>query len=870
MVTDGPDDSTGDFAARKSAVRSTDGPVSEPSRTRSWDSEVTTDYSADNPMTPGEGPILPGYQVLGVLGRGGMGVVYKAHHLALDRTVALKVILGGDHASGEQRARFVTEAQAVAHLLHPNIVQIYEIGETQGLPYFSLEYVDGGSLDQEVRGVPQDPRWSAALVETIARAMHAAHQSAIIHRDLKPSNILLTRDGMPKITDFGLAKRLESDSGQTRTGSVMGTPSYMAPEQAWGRNSEVGPHADLYSIGAILYTLITGRPPFQGTSALETLEQVRTQEPIPPSRLQPKLQRDLETICLKCLQKEAEKRYESAEDLADDLRRFLHGEPIQARPISAPERLWRLARRNPRVAGLAASVLFLLVAVASISSTYAAILSRKNEELRLISESEKDARLKAEASVKEAFQQNGSNLETLRTLGRLALEDLKAVPGAQSVRQKILDKALQGLRDAAKGMEPLYQVSRGVEKNAEIADFAMAGAHKLIGDELLEMGQVQDALEHYRRMGTIIERAMASNPESLDLKYQLANNRAVLGHVNFRYLGDHGAAERYLKEALDLRRERLAREPDKDDAKLGVANALGQLAMCRQSLGEPAAAKVLFEAELVIREGLSERSRHDIEARRELSGLYERLGQTSVSLGDVPGARKAYDRCFAIRQALADEAPDHIRNLRDVQRSITEFGHVSLMSLNDPATARDYYRRALDGFRKLHEQEPSAILKGDIARGCYYLATALLRLHEVAEARRLYRECLDIRRSLVKDPAAKMDQIDLIVAMARCGEHEEAARIARRLIETPPKNAAIYIEVACALALCAGAASESGLKHTYTAETVAAIRKGIAADWKDPERLGVDPDLDPVRADPEFQRLLRDLQDTQKPPPARS
>jgi eukaryotic-like serine/threonine-protein kinase len=294
----------------------------------------------------GGGPAVPGYEVLSELGRGGMGVVYKARQLGLNRPVALKMILAAEHASEEEKARFRMEAEAVARCQHPNIVQIHEVGEQHGRPYFSLELVEGGSLDKHMAGGRFTARRAAHLVETLARAVHAAHRKGIVHRDLKPGNILLSADGVPKIADFGLAKCLEGDAGLTRSRAVMGTPSYMAPEQAAGKARTVGPAADVYALGAILYELLTGRPPFRGESLLETLELVRTQDPVPPSQLQPQVPRDLETICLACLQKDPARRYVSAELLAEDLRRFLAGDRVKTRR-PAPRRA-SLARRVGR------------------------------------------------------------------------------------------------------------------------------------------------------------------------------------------------------------------------------------------------------------------------------------------------------------------------------------------------------------------------------------------------------------------------------------------------------------------------------------------------------------------------------------------
>jgi serine/threonine protein kinase len=274
---------------------------------------------------------IPGYEILGELGRGGMGIVYKARQVSLNRIVALKMILSGAHAGPRELARFRSEAEASARLRHAHIVQIYEIGEHAGLPYLVIEFVEGGSLAETLKGVPQAPRQAGRLAEILAQTVHAAHQHGIVHRDLKPANVLLVRrestDAVllgsgpenavsyePKITDFGLAKRLDGEAGPTGTGDILGTPSYMAPEQAQGKSHQIGTAADVYALGAILYELLTGRPPFKAATPLETLDQVVHEEPVSPRRMQPGLARDLETICLSCLYKEpvsarAEKEY---------------------------------------------------------------------------------------------------------------------------------------------------------------------------------------------------------------------------------------------------------------------------------------------------------------------------------------------------------------------------------------------------------------------------------------------------------------------------------------------------------------------------------------------------------------------------------
>ncbi len=322
---------------------------------------------------------LPGYEILGELGRGGMGIVYKARHLKLNRLVAVKKILAGEQADQDLFKRFCREAEVVAQMQHPHIVQIHEVGEHNGQPFLSFEYLEGGSLAKRLAGTPLPEKPAAALVEALAGAMHAAHERGIVHRDLKPANILFAADGTAKIADFGLAKRLDSDSLHTQSGAIVGTPSYMAPEQASGRNSAIGPPADVYALGAILYELLTGRPPFKAASLLDTVWQVLHEDPVAPSRLQPRISRDLETIALKCLSKEPVRRHASAAALAEDLRRFRERRPILARPLGRVQRFSRWVRRNPVVAALLGTVFLILLAGALVASYFALVADQARQ-----------------------------------------------------------------------------------------------------------------------------------------------------------------------------------------------------------------------------------------------------------------------------------------------------------------------------------------------------------------------------------------------------------------------------------------------------------------------------------------------------------
>lgn len=463
-------------------------------------------------------PLVPGYEVLALVGRGGMGRVYRAKHLTLGRVVALKLL--SHEPDDRSLARFREEVRAVAQLQHPNIAQLFETGVADGQPFFTQEFLDGGSLAQSFARKPQDSVTAARVIETIARAIQHSHEHGILHRDLKPANILLASDGTPKVTDFGLAKSFSTTVGDpketapdpdglTRTGEILGTPAYMPPEQASGVLSLLGPPADVYGLGAILYEALTGRPPFLGPDAFRTVMMVREMEPISPRVLQPDVPRDLETICLKCLAKEPHKRYATAGALADDLRRFLNREPILARPVGRWERTVKWARRRPWQAAAAILAVALVVGLA----VGFVLLAEKNSTIRNANNTLQitNAALATEKEIVEAEKHRAE--QTLRlslhALNRyfFAFSDrLKELPKSEKLRLEVLSNARGTLDDLNKFQPDNHHLQR----------FRMEGYDRL-GNIESQLGNLNVAEGDYTKARDIAASLAARFPEDVGI-----------------------------------------------------------------------------------------------------------------------------------------------------------------------------------------------------------------------------------------------------------------------------------------------------------------------------------------------------------------
>src|SRR5262245_59610727 len=459
--------------------------------------------AAPKPIT--KGASFGNYELLEPIAKGGMGIVYKARQRNLNRIVAIKMILAGQFADQEDINRFYAEAEAAAALSHPNIVAIHEIGETGGQHFFSMDYIEGQSLSGLIHENPVSPRRAAEFMITISETMQFAHESGVVHRDLKPANVLLDKRQRPLITDFGLAKQVSNTSQMTMAGSIVGTPSYMPPEPAAGKLAEIGPWGEWYSLGAILYGLPTARPPFRASSPFETIRQVLETEPPSPRLLNPNVPKDLETICLKCLQKERTRRYGSAQELADELKRFLRGEPIHARPISQVARFWMLCKRHPLTSSaIAAAVVFLLAIPIITTAAYVRISSALAQE--------KVAKALAETKSAEALRKHRKAKQAVNELFTIVSETtLFNQPGFQPIRKQLLDKARSFYED----------LSQDSEGDPELA-MDLADAHFRLGKIAIALDSLSDAEKPLLKAKEIQQRLIAEKPNDFELLQALS------------------------------------------------------------------------------------------------------------------------------------------------------------------------------------------------------------------------------------------------------------------------------------------------------------------------------------------------------------
>lgn len=661
----------------------------------------------------------PGYEILGELGRGGMGVVYKARQIGLNRLVALKMILAGGRASIGDLSRFRLEAEAVARMQHPSIVQIYEVGDHEGQPFFSLEFVDGGNLADQIKGNPQ-PAWlAAAVVRQLAEAMEYAHRRGIVHRDLKPANVLLagpwktvtTRPAgssanllstQPKVTDFGLAKQFQEDSAQTREGAIMGTPSYMAPEQARGRNKDIGPPADVYALGAILYDLLTGGPPFRGETVMDTLQQVLNREPLPPTTLQEKVPRDIETICLKCLEKEIPKRYATAGELAEDLRRYLDGEPIQARPVSVLERAWKWARRRPAAAALLVVSALGMIALAAGGFVLAEVKARQaNIQSALRAEADRKAKeaqdarddaenkreLAVQAEKRADNEKNRAEANFRRAiaavdemLGQVGRQRLAHEPRMEKVRRELLKRATDFYEQ--------FLDERADDPNVR---WQTANSHRNLGDIYRMLGRPDEAEKHYRRSIGLLDDLLKNSPKDMRYREDQAASWKALGGVltETRKLEE---AESLLDRALEARNA-LAKEAGADPVRLqAVAVTAQELGQVQRQRGRLSQAESTLRDSLRLQTQLVRGSPQPVH-RQELARTNTLLGTLLQTVGRTEDARQHFHNAQEVLAALVQEQPAVPEYQEDLALVQNHLGH--LFRDTQPTVAEKHYREAV-------------------------------------------------------------------------------------------------------------------------------------------------------------------------------
>ncbi|MFO1064116.1 MAG: serine/threonine-protein kinase [Pirellulales bacterium] len=825
---------------------------------------------------------LGGYDILGELGRGAMGVVYKAFQRGLDRVVALKMVLAGNHATPEQLRRFIVEAKAVAHLQHPNIVQVFDIGESNGLPFFSLEYVDGPSLARHLERLPQAPEAAARMTEILARTMAYAHSNGVLHRDLKPGNILLTASGVPKIADFGLAKQIEDadDAQSTRTGTIMGTPSYMAPEQARGDVQSVGPAADQYALGAILYEMLTGRPPFIAARAHETILQVIRNEPVPPRQLVPRIPKDLETICLHALQKEVGSRYAGCIELADDLSRFLVGVPIHARPVSALERTWRWCRRNPVVAGLSGTALALLLAIAIGSSWMAGVLSSKNRDLT-------EATNKAVANEKKAVEQTDEAVrrsDRLKKLIQNSVTDVNRInltdnPGLRDYVKKTLDDMIPLLEEIVREL-PL----------TDQAEPTLAGILTEIARSYREQGNSTAAEAKFRELVEFGRRRMTIKGESDAARINLSKFLIELAAVRLEANRDFEEHLHLLREAEQLAVDVIEHPRGSPDDGKGMqpffrtraqlAEVKNRLATAHFRLGSRQEARALYDEAIALFRSILDAipEGRAFEPNSGNKPTAAEIAQVKAGTEAVIATAELASATVLYRSGEKEKAVEILRRALAAQRKAYEadsvpskavryVGFVGVLGEFESTTDRaDEFlldmESALGIIEQITKQDPRSAEKRRVtALLNYRLGQWSARRGNAEKAASYFQRTLTLRRMSVDlDPTNDRKQLDWFIAAAGAGDEMTCESLYQRYSTFAKIDNEMRIDLARGCARLSLSAAEP---QKWSERSLKLIRMAIEKGFTDPIHLETEMDFDPLRDLPEFRSLITSA----SPPP---
>jgi tetratricopeptide (TPR) repeat protein len=789
-----------------------------------------------------------------------MGVVYKARQISLNRDVAVKMIRNAEFASADQIRRFQNEAESVALFDHPGIVPIYEVGNHEDQRYFSMKLIEGEGLDKQLKASPLEPRIAAKLVAEIAEAIHHAHQRGLLHRDLKPSNILIDADWRPHVTDFGLSKRIEGTSGLTVSGAIMGTPAYMAPEQALGRNSQVTTASDVYGLGGILYAALTGRDPFDGESVLETLEKVRQTPPEIPSRINKELPSDLEVICLKCLEKDPKRRYLSAQDLADDLHRWLNGEPIFARPVSTMARGWMWCKRKPALAGLSGGLAVALVGgVIGISWQWREAIFQRNAAVVA-----RDAAVKVEGEARTArgaAEENAVLASRQATLALNTIQDLivqvqtnLSGPGLFEVKTALLSTALNRID----GVAAVYEKSTSKEATVMAIEMELSKVYRGLGKTERAAAMLDRALEIGKARVIIKENSDPSRQNLANLYFGRAFLYEELGRDMKAALADNQEGLRLYEDIYNHpKRDQFALDPKV--VRRGMAEAYTRVAVSNYRLGDIAAAQDGFRKSYNLRQELLQATPGDPQLKQDLSYSAMALAESSFRLGDPARAEEFYRQTLQWReQRFADKPKDaQVRaELSDVNYMIGEFK----LKTGDLAEAR----KRLERSRELR----AALVEGDRHNVVWKrnLAIALYRLGSLADREKNEKtaaECFEASRKLSQqladaDPHNDKRSMELMKSLAHAGQIDKAAGIADRFNAGPRLDNELRLEIAGCYAQCARSTpdGQAVLKAGFLLKAVETLRAAVANGFRDRVLLDTEPDFDPLRTRDDFHALV--------------